>query len=106
MEQKNVEQNERTNRLLPLISNEHADALPIRSDAQVYSCYLGKGHVVQHSLKQGRGAYVYVLEGDPVELNGNVIPVLGAAQVTGAMNIELSAQGDAELLLLDILLDH
>ena len=35
VEQKSVEKEERANRLLPLVSNEHADALPIHSDALV-----------------------------------------------------------------------
>ena len=103
IEQKAVEKKERTNRLLPLVSNEHEDALPIRSDAQVYSCFLEKGHSVEHSLKGDRGAYVYVLEGNALEANGNRIPVLGAAQAEGEMDLFLSADGDAELLLIDVL---
>lgn len=35
----------------------------------------------------GRGAYVYVLGEDSVEANCNGIPVHGAAQVMGAMDI-------------------
>jgi redox-sensitive bicupin YhaK (pirin superfamily) len=103
VEQKAVEKKERTNRLLPLVSNEHEDALSIRSDAQVYSCFLERGHSVKHSLKGDRGAYIYVLEGDVVEINGHRIPVLGAAQVKGAMDMLISADGDAELLLIDVL---
>jgi len=102
VEQKAVEKSERTNRLLLLVSNEHKDALPIHSDAQVYSCFLQKGRNVKHSLRKGRGAYLYVLEGDSVEANGNRIPVLGAAQIVGAMDINISADGDAELLLVDV----
>jgi len=104
VEQKAVERFERANRLLPLVSNEHEDALPIHSDARVYSCFLQQGRDVEHSLKAGRGAYVYVLEGDAVEANGNRIPVLGAAQAMGAMDIRLSADGDTELLLVDVLI--
>jgi redox-sensitive bicupin YhaK (pirin superfamily) len=102
VDQKAVEKKERTNRLLPLVSNENGDALPIHSDARVYSCFLQKGHSVKHSLKEGQGAYVYVLEGDAVKANGNGISVLGAAQVTGGMDIDVSADGDAELLVVDV----
>jgi len=104
VEQKEVEKKERTNRLLPLVSNEHDDVLPIHSDARVYSCFLQGGHSVEHSLREGRGAYVYVLEGDPVEANGNRIPLLGAAQVMGAMDLQMSTDGEAELLLVDVAL--
>jgi redox-sensitive bicupin YhaK (pirin superfamily) len=104
VEQKAVEKKERANSLLPLVSNEHKNALPIHSDARVYSCFLQRGHSVKHSLEAGRGAYVYVLEGDSVEVNGNRIPVLGAAQVVGAMDIDMSTNGEAELLLVDVAL--
>ncbi len=102
VEQKAVEKEERTNRLLPLVSNEHKDALRIHSDALVYSCFLQKSHVLEHSVKEGRGAYLYVLEGDALAVNGNRVPVLGAAVVTGAMNINISTAGEAELLLVDV----
>jgi hypothetical protein len=102
IEQKAVEKKERTNRLTPLVSNAHQEALPIHSDALVYSCFLQGGHSLEHPLKAGRGAYVYVLEGSAVEANGNGIPVLGAAQVMGAMDIHLSTKSEAELLLVDV----
>jgi len=102
VEQKAVEKRERTNRLLPIVSNEHEDALPIRSDAQVYSCFLERGHSVKHSLKGDRGAYVYVLEGDAVEVNSHRIPVLGAAQAEGEMDLLISANANTELLLVDV----
>jgi len=101
VEQKEVEEEERTNRLLPLVSNGHEGALSIRSDARVYSCLLRGGNSVAHSLKEGRGAYLYVLEGSPVEADGRTIPVLGAAQITGKTDIHISAGGDAEMLLVD-----
>ncbi|MFN3533042.1 MAG: pirin family protein [Candidatus Brocadia sp.] len=40
VEQKMVERAERTNRFLPLVSNEHMGALPIHSNAQVNSSFL------------------------------------------------------------------
>jgi hypothetical protein len=45
---------------------------------------------------------VAVLEGYPVEANGNIIPILGAAQLVRAMNIHISTDGNAELLLVDV----
>jgi hypothetical protein len=50
--------------------------------------------------------YAYVLEGDPVDVSGNRVPVLGAAQIVGARDIRISADGDAELLLIDVLLSQ
>jgi redox-sensitive bicupin YhaK (pirin superfamily) len=104
LEQKAVEKKERTNRLLPLVSNVHPEALPIHSDAQVYSCFLQGGHRLDYPLKAGRGAYVYVLEGSALEINGSQIPIVGAAQVTGATDMHMSTKGEAELLLVDVAL--
>jgi redox-sensitive bicupin YhaK (pirin superfamily) len=104
VEQKRVGKEDRTNRLLPLVSNEKRDdTLPIHSDATVYSYFLQRAHSVRHALKGGRGAYLYVLEGDTVEVNGGPVKVLGAAQIMGAMDLDISAGGDTELLLVDVL---
>jgi redox-sensitive bicupin YhaK (pirin superfamily) len=102
VEQKEVEKEHRTNKLLPLVSNEHDNVLLIYSDARVYSCFLQKGYNVEHFLKEGRGTYLYVLEGDSVKTNDMTVPVLGAAQIKGAMNINISTDGSAELLLVDV----
>jgi len=74
----------------------------MHSDALVYSCFLERGHIADHALREGRGAYVYVLEGDSVEISNDIIPVLGAAQVMGATDIRMSTKGEAELLLVDV----
>lgn len=104
VEQKMVEKEERTNRFLPLVSNKHEGALRIVSDAAVYSCVLQKGKKVTHVLDEGRGAYLYVLEGGPVEVNGKLIPELGAAKLTEEKEITVEAKKYAELLLVDVLL--
>lgn len=104
VEQKAVGEEERVNRLFPLVSNGHKEALRIYSDAQVYSCLLRKSRSAGHTLAAGRGAYIYVLEGGPVEVNGSTISALGAAQVTGEMDLHISASGSAEMLLIDLVL--
>jgi redox-sensitive bicupin YhaK (pirin superfamily) len=104
VEQKRVEKPERTNRFLPLVSNTHPGALRIVSDAAVYSCFLEAGKKVDFQLEEGRGAYLYVLEGGPVEVNGEPVPMLGAAMAEGGRELLVGAEKDAELLLVEILL--
>lgn len=104
VEQKPVEREERTNRLLPLVSNEHAGALPIQADAQVYASYLEVGHTVEYALPEGRGVYLYLLEGGSLRVNDRELPALGAAQVVDEPRLQITAQGDAELLLIDVLM--
>ncbi len=103
VEQKRMEKEERTNRLLPLVSNKHPGTLKIVSDAEVYSCFLEAGKVVTHALDEGRGAYLYVVEGGPVEVNGKLVPTLGAVKITDEHDFSVEAREDAELLLVDVL---
>lgn len=102
VEQKRVERKDRTNRFFPLVSKAHSGALPIRSDARVFSSFLDGKSMLDHFIESGRGVYFYVLEGGPVEVSGHRVPPLGAAKITGESKIEISAQEKAELLLLDV----
>lgn len=104
VEQKAVEKEDRTNRLLPLVSNHHAGALPIVSDAEVYSCFLKEGKSVPYALRTRRGCYLYVLEGGPIKLDQHILPALAAASIVEEPRLVMSAESDAELLLVDVLL--
>jgi redox-sensitive bicupin YhaK (pirin superfamily) len=104
VEQKRVEISERTDRFLPLVSNTHPGALRIVSDAAVYSCFLEAGKKVDFPLKEGCGAYLYVLEGGPVDVNSKSVPALGAAMVQEERELRVGAGKDAELLQVEVLL--
>ena len=104
VEEKAVEQAERANRFLPLVSNVHPGALPILSDAQVFSCFLKKGESLSHALESGRGAYLYVLEGGPLQMDGHQLPALAAAKISNEAGFKVQAKADAELILVDVLL--
>jgi len=104
VEQKKIEKADRTNKFLPIVSNSHPGALGIVSDAAVYSCFLEKGKKADHSLEAGRGAYIYALEGGPVEVNEISIPELGAAKIKEKAELHFEAKNDAELLLVEVLL--
>jgi redox-sensitive bicupin YhaK (pirin superfamily) len=102
MEQKAVSREERLNRFLPLVSNDHKAALPIHADAQVHSCLMQKGKAVPYQINRGWGAYLYVMEGGPIQLESYHIPALGAAQVQQEKAIRVQAEADAELLLVSV----
>jgi len=104
VEQMPVEKEQRTNNWLPLISNDVPSALRIKSDAEVHSCFLQANKTVSRRVKAGWGCYLYVLEGNPVQLNGKALPVLGAAMVREERELIVTATGEAELLLVSILL--
>jgi len=49
----------------------------IESDARVYSCFLENGKTINYGIDADREAYIYVLEGGPVNVNGNWFRSLG-----------------------------
>ena len=102
--QKAVEKADRTNRFLPLVSNDDRDALWILSDAKVLSSFLAAGKAVVHPLEEHRGAYLYILGGGSVQVNGKEVPALGAAKIADEAEVAVRSVADAELLLTDVLL--
>ncbi|MBM2826158.1 MAG: Pirin domain protein, partial [Dehalococcoidia bacterium] len=44
LEQKQIKKKDRLNHLLPIVSSRHADALPIRQEAEVYASTIEVGH--------------------------------------------------------------
>jgi len=103
-EQKKVDLDERTLRLLPLVSNVAPGALRIHQDVAVYSSHLRDGYSVTHIGKKGRGAYLYVIRGNRIVINGRkTVPALGAVMATDEPELVMEAEGDsAELLLVDV----
>lgn len=104
--QKQVEKQERTNRILPLVSNEHTNALRIRSNAQVHSCFLEKGKVVTYELKSTRGLYLCTLKGGAIQVNDHEIPEFGAAKIQDENKLQITTQFDVELLFIDVSLQE
>ena len=102
VEQKAVERPERTNRWLPLVSKKHPGALPIHQDAQVHASFLERGHSLTYELSKGRGAYVYAVEGGPIKIASASLPEFGAAKLVGEERASIMSEGDAELLLVDV----
>ncbi len=102
VQQKAVEQAERTDRFLPLVSNRDEGVLPILSDARVLASFLHSGRTIPYALEPGRGLYLCVLDGGPVTVNGRQVTSPGSAMITGEERIEVAAQQDAELLLVDV----
>jgi redox-sensitive bicupin YhaK (pirin superfamily) len=101
LEQKKVKKQERANQLLPLVSNSHKDALPIQSEAMVFSSFLEANRKIRYDLQEGWGIYLYVLEGGPIRMNGHSIENLGAAKISELSSVEFQAEKDSELLLVD-----
>jgi hypothetical protein len=104
VEQMKVEKEERTNKFLPIVSSIHENALPIRSDAVVCSSYLEQNKTTSYQIQKDWGVYLYVLEGGPITLNDLKLRALAAAKIKKEKKIEVSAEGNAELLLVEAFL--
>jgi len=104
VEQREVERKERTDRWLPLVSNNGSieRTLPLRADGAVFSSYLRANTVIDHEVKSGHGLYFYVLEGGPIRVGYQELAALDAAEIVGNGSITIKADGDSELLLLEV----
>ena len=102
VQQKHVERKDRRYRFLPLVSNEYDEALPIHSEAEVYSSFLQANHAVKFVIPENWSLYLYLLESKPVQVDWQRLETLGAAMVTNEKHLDVSSDSDAELLLVHV----
>lgn len=104
VEQKVFTQQDRTDTLLRVISGDDGDAVLVHQDAHVFVSRLNAGVTVEHALGDGRGAYLYVIEGD-VEVNGERMETGSAAQVTAEERVGITATATSELIFVDVVVE-
>lgn len=103
VEQKVFTTEDRTDTLLKAISGDGDDAVLVHQDAHVFVSRMNAGRSVEHPLPTGRGAYLYVIEGD-VGVNGDRMETGSAAQITDEERVEIAASSVTELILVDVAL--
>jgi quercetin 2,3-dioxygenase len=105
VEQKVFTEDDRTDRLLEVISPDGGrDAVKVHRDAWVYVSRLTPGTEVTHAFGDGRGGYLYVISGD-VRVNEEQLRSGDAAKVRGEASLTLAANTISELILVDVPLD-
>ncbi|HYX79656.1 MAG TPA: pirin family protein, partial [Actinomycetota bacterium] len=92
---------DRTDRLLRAISGDDGDAVLVHQDAHVFVSRLNAGTAATHELDAGRGAYLYVIEGD-VSADGEPMVTGSAAQIVDEPALEIRATATSELILVDV----
>jgi redox-sensitive bicupin YhaK (pirin superfamily) len=95
--------NDRTGQFVALASGMEGDedALPIRTNARVLGATITAGEVVEyHFADPSRYGYLVLAKGK-VEVNGVVLDSRDGAAIHGEMLIRITAQEDAELVLVD-----
>jgi len=105
VEQKVFTTDDRTDTLLKAISGDDGEAAAVHQDAHVFVSRLNAGRSLEHPLGPGRGAYLYVIEGD-VGVNGERMETGSAAQIGGEERAEIAASSTSELILVDVALEQ
>ncbi|MEX2420377.1 MAG: pirin family protein [Actinomycetota bacterium] len=101
VEQRRFTRDDRTDRLLKVISGDGAGAVLVHQDAHVFVSRLLAGARVTHPLGTGRGVYLYVIEGE-IDANGESMHMGSAAQVTDVEELAIAAHETSELILVDV----
>jgi quercetin 2,3-dioxygenase len=101
VEQKVFTAEDRTDTLLKAISGDGGDAVLVHQDAHVFLSHLRPDASVTHELGDGRGGYLYVIEGD-VTANGERMETGAAAQVRDEPTLTIEAASTSELILVDV----
>lgn len=101
VEQKVFTEGDRTNRLLRAISGDGGDAVLVHQDAHVFVSHLDPGAAVSHPVGDGRGVYLYVIEGE-VTVNGQPMATGGAAEIEREAEVAIAATSASELILVDV----
>jgi redox-sensitive bicupin YhaK (pirin superfamily) len=101
-EQKAFSEEERRG-ILRLVASPTGEAgsLTIRQDARLYLSTFRAGETVAHTLRPGRHAWLQVLQGR-VALNGHRLAAGDGAAVSDEERLEISGQGNAEVMLFDL----
>ena len=101
VEQRVFTREDRTNRLLKVIGPEGGAVVKVHQDASVHVASLEAGTEAVHVLGSGRGAYLYVIDGE-VTLGADALATGDAAKVTDEPELGIRAGRDAELILVDV----
>jgi hypothetical protein len=105
LQQRQYTQADRRNRLLRIAGpgNDAGEGLAVEQDAAVYVSHLEYGLTLRHDVRDGHGAYLYLLQGR-LEANGERLATGDAAYVWTAGILALTAATTCELLLVDTIL--
>ena len=101
VEQRVFTRENRTDRLLKVIGPEGGDVVSVHQDASVFVASLSPGVEVAHAIGEGRGAYVYLIEG-AASFDEEAVTTGDAAKVTEQPNVTIRASEPSELILVDV----
>jgi redox-sensitive bicupin YhaK (pirin superfamily) len=101
VEQRVFTREDRAGRLLEVIGPRGGEAVKIHQDASVHVASLAAGDEVTHRIGQGRGAYVYLIDGQ-ARFDDQPVATGDAAKVTDQPSLTIRAEAPSELILVDV----
>jgi redox-sensitive bicupin YhaK (pirin superfamily) len=102
VEQRQHGEEDRHNRLLQIVRPEGVEGtgVTVHQDVSMYVSRLDAGVTVEHEFGDGRGGYLYLVEGD-LELDGERVASGYAAKITAAGLLVIGARASSELIFVD-----
>ena len=101
VEQRVFTKEDRSDRLLKVIGPEGGEVVKVHQDASVHVASLSPDTEVTHELSEGRGAYLYLIEG-AIRLGDEPLDTGDAAKVTDEPALRIRAEAPSELILVDV----
>jgi redox-sensitive bicupin YhaK (pirin superfamily) len=102
VEQRVFTEEDRTDRLLEVLSPGDGSAVKVHQDARVFVSRMSPGTSLQRDLPEGFGWYLYCIEGD-FGLNGEKLGTGDAAKIQGEREVRLEASATSELIAVEVL---
>ena len=101
VEQRAFTKHDRSNRLLKVIGPEGGEVVKVHQDASVHVASLDASVEVTHQLGPGRGAYIYLIDGEAT-FDSERVTTGDAAKVTDQPAVTIRAAAPSELILVDV----
>ena len=104
VQQRQYTRDDRANTLLQIMGPEGEDGLDLAQDARVWVSSLSSGASVQHDFAEGRGGYLYMMDGS-ADLGSDKLGTHDAGKFFGPEQLTIAAIDPAELILIDVPLE-
>jgi redox-sensitive bicupin YhaK (pirin superfamily) len=101
VEQKVFTEEDRTDRLLKVISGDDGEAVLVHQHAHAFVSRLNPGVTAAHEIGGGRGVYFYVIQGD-VQVNGDPMTTGDAARIWDEPSVSIQTADVSELIFVDV----
>lgn len=104
VQQRQYSVDDRTDRWLQIMGPVGEDGLDLSQDARAQVSRAGPGNALSYRFKEGRGGYLYLMEGE-VAWDADRLKGGDAAKIYGPHHLTVTAVDTTEMILVDVPLD-